>query len=369
MDATAVGLPQSEPPLSELHPFYCPIEPAIHPEVDEVERRSVDWIDRLGFCRTPAERAWVLGSNSAEFYARFAPGADVERLWVAACWVYWGFAIDDARCDEGTLSTDPAAFSAMAGRVQRALETPGPRRFDDHYAAAIHDLGERFRACATPVQVRRFQQAHRAWLAGVQWQIGNRSRGHMPTLDDYVTMRLHSAGGEPTYAMLEIANGAEVPAREMDSPAVCALTEMAILVAGLDNDRHSLAKEAGRDQGEQNIFAVLMRQDGSPPARAAADAVALRDRVLRRFLVLRERVLPRASGELRRYLTDLGHGIRGNIEWGLRVPRYLSLASATAGPGEVTPPERIPWADHPLDTSDEPPPLPSITWWWDDLAF
>jgi hypothetical protein len=99
------------------------------------------------------------------------------------------------------------------------------------------------------------------------------------------------------------------------------------------------------------------------------NAVALRDRVLRRFLVLRERVLPRASAELRRYLTDLGHGIRGNIEWGLRVPRYLSLGSATAGPGEVIPPEHIPWADHPLNTSDEPPPLPSITWWWDDLAF
>jgi hypothetical protein len=169
--------------------------------------------------------------------------------------------------------------------------------------------------------------------------------------------------------MLEIANGAEVPAREMDSPAVCALTEMAILVAALDNDRHSFAKEASRRQAEQNIFAVLMRQYGSSSARAVEDAVALRDRVLRRFLALRDRVLPRASGELRRYLTDLGHGIRGNIEWGLRVPRYLSLSSVATGPGEVTPPAHIPWADRPLDPSDEPVLLPSVAWWWDDLPL
>lgn len=349
-----------------LDAFFCPIEPAIHPAVEETEQRALAWVDRFGFCATPAERAWVAGSNSAEFYARFAPAAEAGRLWVAACWVYWGFAFDDARCDEGALSSDPTAFPAMAGRVQRALERPGPYGVDDRYAAAVHDLGERFRAMATPVQVRRFLDAHRAWLAGVQWQVGNRARGHMPGLDDYLTMRLHSAGGEPTYAMLEIVNGAEVPAAEMDSPAVCALSEMAVLVASLDNDRHSFAKEAGRRQAEQNIFHVLMGQDGSPLGRAVRDAIALRDGVLCRFLALRDRVLPGASRELHRYLTDLGHGIRGNIEWGLRVPRYLSLAGAAAGPGEVALPGALHWSESPLTAADAPPPPPSIAWWWDD---
>ncbi|MGK5450160.1 terpene synthase family protein [Streptomyces radiopugnans] len=353
----------------EMPPFYCPIDSAAHPGADEAERRAVDWIDRFGFCRTSAERARVLAGDSADFYARFAPEAGPACLWVAACWVYWGFAIDDARCDEGAMSRDPAAFSAMAELVQRALELPGPRRFDDPYAAAVHDLGERFRACATPVQVRRFLHVHRAWLAGVQWQIGNRARGHMPTLDDYLTMRLHSAGGEPTYAMLEIANRAEVPAREMDSPAVCALTEMAILVAALDNDRHSLAREIGHRQDEQNVFTVLMRQNGAPLARVVEDAIALRDRVLCRFLALRDRVLPRASRELRRYLTDLGHGIRGNAEWGMRTLRYRDLGDAATGPGKVPPPDRAAWADRPLGTGHGPPPLPSIAWWWEDLPL
>lgn len=352
----------------EYPPFFCPLESAVHPGVQEAERRAVDWVDRMGFCRTGAERAWTVGSHSADFYARFAPLAAPERLWLAACWVYWGFAFDDARCDEGEISRDPARFAAVAGTVQRALETPGPYTAEDPHAAAVHDLGERFRACATPVQVRRFVHAHRGWLAGVQWQVGNRARGHMPSLDDYLTMRLHSAGGEPTYALLEIANGdADVPAAEMDSPAVCALTEMAIIVAALDNDRHSAAKEAARDEAEQNVFAVLMHQDGTGLETAVRDAVALRDRVLCRFIALRDRVLPRASSGLRRYLADLGHGIRGNAEWGRQVPRYATMPGAAAPHGTAPAPETPAWADRPLPVPGGWRPPRSVAWWWQDL--
>ncbi|MET9295923.1 glutamate dehydrogenase [Streptomyces sp. NPDC003077] len=362
--------PEPPSPVPDMLPFFCPIDSACHPQVDEVERRSLDWIDHIGMCATPAERAWAAGSNSADFYARFAPTADLDRLWPTAAWVYWGFSFDDGRCDEGELSRSPAGFAPMAARVQRALEIPGALHGDDRFAVSLHDLGERFRALATPVQVQRFVNRHRAWLWGVQWQIGDRARDAFPDLDGYLTMRLHSAGGEPTYAMLEIANGGEVPAREMDSPAVCALTEMAICVDALDNDRHSYAKEASRRQAEQNLFSVLMRQYGLTAEEAVRRGVALRDRVLCQFLRLRERILPHGSQELRRYLLDLGHGIRGNTEWALRAPRYLSLNGATAGPGEVPPPSPVPWADRPSDSRDQPPPAaPSVAWWWDDLTL
>ncbi|MBT2422740.1 glutamate dehydrogenase [Streptomyces sp. ISL-22] len=350
-------------------PFYCPIESAIHPQAAEAEQRALAWADRSGLCRTDAERARFVGTRSADFYARFAPHADLERLWVAACWVYWGFAFDDARCDEGPFATDPAAFAAMAFTVQRALEVPGLPHPTDPYADALHEIGELFRACAGPVQNRRFHHAHRAWLTGVQWQIGNRATGHMPDLDEYLAMRLHSAGGEPTYAMLEIANGLDVPEREMDSPAVCALTEMAILVAALDNDRHSHAKEACRRQTGQNIFSVLMAHHGYSLSQAVDEAIALRDAVLVRFLGLRDLITPRASAPLRHYLADLGHGIRGNIEWGLHVPRYLTRTDPA--PRLRIPAQTAPghWTDLPRTGEQDPRRLPSIAWWWKDPAF
>jgi Terpene synthase family 2, C-terminal metal binding len=346
----------------ELPPIFCPLEPAVNPALRRVEERAIDWIDRFHICADGRERAWVIGTNSADFYARYVPHAEEDGLLAAALWVYWGFAFDDARCDAGYYSARPEEFVPMAARLQRALECPVPTAGDDVFAPALHDIADRFRQLGTPVQFQRFVAAHRGWLTGVAWQIANQARGRLPDLDDYVTMRLHSAGGEPTLAMLEIANRQEIPAAEMDSPAVRALTEMAILVMSLDNDRHSLIRELERGHNaEQNIYTVLRAERGGSLDDAVHAAGCIRDRVFTRFLDLRDRLLPGLSEPARRYAGGLSYGIRGNAEWGLRVPRYVSRGVT---PGETDTAD-LTWAERPLDSSDEPLPIPTIAWWWD----
>lgn len=312
-------------------------------------------------CASEREKAWVVATHSADFMARFAPVADEDRLLATALWVYWGFAFDDARCDSGPLSTRPAQFNALAGQVQRACETDRAEP-DDRYARALQDIMRRFRSLTPPTQVARFVHAHRAWLSGVAWQIGNQAVGRMPGLDEFLAMRLLSAGGHPTFALLEPATGAYVPDREMHRPAVQALTEMAIMVASLDNDRHSLHKELSRGQTDQNIYTVLMAERALPLQQAVHEASALRDRVLLRFLRLHDRVRPTAGPELATYLQGLRHGMRGNNEWGLRVPRYLSLGH--------WPDERedllVTFAEEPSDSRPGPVEgAPCIAWWWD----
>ena len=350
----------------QLRPFFCPIEPAIHSRADTVEKRAIEWIDRFRFYQGARDRARVIGTNSAEFYSRFAPQGIEDNLLAAVCWVYWGFAFDDARCDAGTISATPNQFLSMAGRLQRALETPWhPVAEDDSFALALQDIGRSFHRCATPVQVRRFADAHRAWLFAVSWQIANRSLDRMPDLHEYTTMRLNSAGGAPTVAMLEIANGAEVPADEMDSPAVRALTEMAILIASWDNDLHSYRKEADQRHADQNLVNVLVTHGGVTVEQAVDEAVAMRDRVMVRFLRLRERTAARrTSTALRVYLDCLGHAIRGNIDWALQVPRYVDFTDSEPRP---TPVIETCWADAPADSSPDPLPIPAIAWWWDQL--
>ncbi|MFC9970534.1 hypothetical protein ACFVH6_06480 [Spirillospora sp. NPDC127200] len=343
----------------DLPPIYCPLEPALHPCVDRIESRAIEWVDRVRFYRDDADRRRVLGTNSAEFYARFAPYGPEHNVQMAAHWVYWGFAFDDARCDDGPYSARPDRFLPMAGSLQRALEAPDADLGDDPLVTALQDIGRSFRECATPVQVRRFNEAHRGWLFAVAWQIVNRVRGHMPGLAEYTAMRMHSAGGGPTLAMLEIASAAEVPARELDSPAVRALTEMAILTASWDNDLHSYHRERNKDHTDQNLVNVLAHHEGCPPEEAVVRAVGLRDRVLSRFLHLRERVGRGASQELDLYLVCLGHAIRGNIDWALKVPRYNDEEMAGGRIGTSG------WSDRPSDPSTEPLPIPGITWWWD----
>ncbi|MFG3251186.1 terpene synthase family protein [Streptomyces sp. NPDC048187] len=302
-----------------------------------------------------------MATHSADFFARFAPVAQEDRLLAAALWVYWGFAFDDARCDSGPLSTRPAQFNALAGQVQRACETDsavGTDRFVD----ALQDIMRRFRGFAPPTQVRRFTDAHRAWLSGVAWQIGNQAAGRMPRLDDFLAMRLLSSGGEPTFALLELATGAQVPDRELHRPAVRALTEMAVMVAALDNDGHSLHKELSGGEADQNVYTVLMQELSCPLEDAVRAATGLRDRVLLRFIELHDRVRPSAGSDLVTYLQGLRYGIRGNNEWGLRVPRYLRSGH---WPDEMD--EALPaWAEEPSDTRPGPVEgAPTIAWWWD----
>jgi hypothetical protein len=343
-------------------PIYCPLEAAVNPHAEKVGQQAEAWVAASGMCSTERERRSVIATHSADFFGRFAPQADADRLLASALWVYWGFAFDDARCDNGPLSASPAEFIRLAGRVQRAVEAPSATADGERFIPPLQDIVARFRSVATPVQVARFAAAHRAWLCGVSWQIGNQASGRMPELDEYLAMRLLSSGGEPTFALLEIASGEEVPDRELYRPAVRALKELAIMVAALDNDRHSLRRELG-ERTDQNIYAVLMRHCDLDPAEAIEKATRIRDGFLLRFLDLYERILPRAGAALGCYLKGLSHGIRGNAEWGLRVPRYLDLGGELDAVDESLPT----WAERPLAGQGvDPLQLPSVAWWWDE---
>jgi hypothetical protein len=337
-------------------PFFCPVPAAVHPAVREIEALAVEWLDRVRLHRTDRERARLVGTNSTEFYARFAPSGTPAGILTAAMWVYWGFAFDDARCDDGPYSANPPAFLELAGQVQRALETSETPA--EPYAAALHDIARRMRAQVTPTVFRRFVDAHRHWLYCVAWQVGNRAAGRMPTVDEYLTMRIGSAGGPPTIALLEVANGIEVPPEEMDSPAVHALTDMTHLIAALDNDLHSFRTELAENHTAQNIISVLCHHENLSPAAAVDAAVAIRDRTMVRFLTLRDQA-ERLGGSaaLMTYVDGLGHGIRGNIDWAGSVPRYFSGGRL-----------RIEFRDEPHDTNPGPLPYPAVSWWWDRLT-
>jgi hypothetical protein len=183
----------------------------------------------------------------------------------------------------------------------------------------------------------------------------------MPSVGEYLAMRLGSSGGPPTVALPEIAVGAEIPAREMDSRPVRALTDMTYLVAALDNDMHSYRREAEHRYADQNIVSVLMHQEQYALPEAIAAATSIRDRVMVRFLRLRDRTYLGASAELTSYLNCLGHAIRGNIDWAARVPRYLSHGIPT----RCTTPVASTATGEPRDSSPDPLPFGEISWWWD----
>jgi hypothetical protein len=352
----------------EIAPFFCPIDPVMHPCVRDVEEASGDWAMQIGLCRTEAQLARWRGTRSAAFYAGMTPQGIVEHLQVAVDWVYWGFSFDDHRCDEGAIAIDPTRFVPVAARLLRILETQDNALCGrDPYLLGLCDLARRYRELGTAVQARRWVTANHVWLSGVIQQNTHRSHGGPRSADDYIATRLYDCGGAPTQAMFEFVNGAEIPGSEMDSPPVRAITELFWLIAALDNDRVSRYKEILGQRDAYNLVDVIARCENRSEHDATEQMISYRDRLMCLFLRLRDQLAQDASGPLRTYLTSLGHGIRSNIDWSLTVPRYNTLYANDG----ITRTARIALAsrcvDQPTDDSMEPLPWPSVAWWWTHL--
>ncbi|WP_434447380.1 hypothetical protein [Lentzea sp. E54] len=94
---------------------------------------------------------------------------------------------------------------------------------------------------------------------------------------------------------------------------------------------------------------------------AIARATALRDLVFCRFLQVEEQTRRDGSAALHRYLQGLRWAVRGNAEWGLTIPRYLS--TGTLPEADFTAAD-VDWAERPTEHDGRPVP-PSIAWWQD----
>jgi hypothetical protein len=131
---------------------FCPIEPAIHPDVTLVEARAHNWLLAQKYIGNLENGERVIGSRSAEFYARMSPRAHTDRLQIAVEWTYWGFSLDDAYCDTLPRSIRPAESTELAGRIVRMLEAPGSTLpGPDPYILALAELRDRFAEVGTPV--------------------------------------------------------------------------------------------------------------------------------------------------------------------------------------------------------------------------
>jgi hypothetical protein len=355
-------------PKIELLPFHCPFPDAVHPQVAEIERHCIAWIDRFELYGDAVQRERLIGTRAAEIYARALPTADPERVADVAKWLYWGFATDDLYYDNGPTSRRAADFLALGAPLVRLSEEPRAAfAWELPYNDALRDLTNAILRHATPAQRIEWAHTARAWFFGMAWDVANAERGVPPSLNDYLAMRMHTGGLASWATTLNIANGIELTPAQAASGPVRALTEAWATFCLLLNDLMSFAKETRNGDASSNVVAVIAHEQDCAPAAAIPTAHALVDRIATLFLALRERLLSeaqeRGDDAMRRFLASLAHTWRGILEWGFSAPRY-----ATGGDPDAPPLQTFPgWAKQPTDASLAPLPYPAIAWWWDEL--
>ncbi|MEU3553404.1 terpene synthase family protein [Streptomyces fragilis] len=357
--------------VTRLPAMYFPMPWRCHADVELLEAQGLAFVERHGLGRGPGRRERVVGTRSALFFAGNCPDADAERLQMAVDWTYTMFVFDDFACDEES-PEDAFSFLDLAVRVVRTLETPtaGLLPPENLFTGPVVELAERLHRLASATQRRRLVDAHLSWYLGVAWERAARGQRSMPNLNEYLHTRLLYVAGFPTLAWFQVSEGSDIPDQEINAPAVHALTEMAAMVAAIDDDLFSYGKELwyaarrpARTEPVLNLVALHQARYGCTPQDARRRAVALRDRILARFVEVRDLVLPAASEPLSRYVSNLTCLIRGNYEWGIRAARYTDPDGRHPGAVRVA---TCPVADVPSATG-APPEAPSIGWWWHAL--
>ncbi|MEU6785436.1 hypothetical protein ABZ912_40135 [Nonomuraea angiospora] len=350
-----------------LPPMYFPDPLRRHPQIEVMQQRGLDWMARHGLCDDPILARRITGTRTAHFFGYLCPKADPDRLQIAVDWGYLMFVFDDVPWDT-TAGAGFSGFLDMAVRIIRTLETPDAGLLPPGHpmAAPVIDLARRIHRTAGPEQVRRLADSHLKWLLGAACELCAAARDAPLNANEYLALRLMYSAAEPTLQFFQLAEPDTISEGEITSARVRALTEMAGMTAALDNDLYSHGKERWLAQRRTlsgrpvvgNLIDLYMRDHTLPRDQALHAAVVLRDRIVARFVEVRDQVMPSASPALYRYLDNLTCLLRGNFEWGLIAERYTDPDGDH--PGAV----RTVATVSTVPAATGAPRVPAIDWWW-----
>ncbi|WP_274564180.1 terpene synthase family protein [Streptomyces spiramyceticus] len=341
-------------------PFYCPVPSVVHPSAQALNDMTVRWMLQQRLDTDDQQRRRLALCDFGGLTASTMSYGQLEPLTLMAKFHAVLFSLDDGVCDEAYVTAD--SLAQETARMMRAIETPAAQSPDESpHTAALRVLRLELERYASRQQIRRWTDAMRVYTSGLVLEAAWRRSPGLPSLNDYVTLWMRAIGMAPSTAMIEIVAGYSVPDNDLEDPRVRALTEITWTLVSWDNDLYSRNKELLRANDDLNLIDVLCQELDCDPHRALDEAVAMRDRVMVLFLRLRDQVLKDAGGGLRRYVQGLGQFIRGHLDWASVCPRYSVPTDSVARPEGW-------WKQCPADASLEPLPLPTIAWWWDQLA-
>ncbi|HEX9034088.1 MAG TPA: hypothetical protein VF834_19785 [Streptosporangiaceae bacterium] len=308
----------------------CPFGDSISPHASQVDEHVVEWARRCGLPRDDAEVARLTQAQVGRLAARTAPRASAVALEFLADWQMWLFLFDDQFCDESATGLDLARLSEVITAFVGVLDGASGDGRAEPFTAALAGLMRRLAGLATGQQVFRFVSAVRGYLLAQFWEAGHRAADRPAGLAEYQAMRRHSGAVPTCMALTDLADGYELAAREFCRADVRALADMAVNVTCWANDILSYPKESERSLRVHSLPAVIAAERHLPMAEALADAAALHDDEVTRYLEAEFPVRRSASPELICYLDGLRSWMGGNYLWSLETGRYNVAAGAAA---------------------------------------
>lgn len=317
------------PVRSLLPELACPFGEEISPYADDVDRHVIDWAHYFGLPEDETEADRLGAAKVGRLAARTAPRARTEALDLLADWQTWLFIFDDRYCDESAAGADLDQMSQLVTAFMLVLDNVTDSRYrNGPFTTALGDLVDRLRPMATDRQVSRFITAIRGYFLAQFWEAGHRAADQPAGLAEYMAMRRHSGAVPTCMALIDVADGFELPDDLFWRADVRALSDIAVNVTCWANDVLSFPKEAERSLKVHSLPAVLAGERRLPMHEAIMTAAAMHDCEVARYIEAEASMRGAAGPELLGYLDGLRSWMAGNFYWSLETGRYDVAARA-----------------------------------------
>src|ERR1700678_560501 len=222
---------------AKIPSIYCPIQSAVHADVHEINAAGLDWISEFKIFSSQPQWKRYVRAEPGMLPACVMPRAPKgPALQAAANLLFWLWAFDDLECDEAGAGQSAGDLVLLLCSLARAGEAPVGQFSANPFIASLADLRRQLERVASAVQVARWASAMQAYLLANTAVAVLHTRGIVPDLDTYVTLRIHSGAVKPTLMLLDVADGYELPAAQLERPEIWALNEMVCTIVGWDND-------------------------------------------------------------------------------------------------------------------------------------
>ncbi|MDL4819005.1 terpene synthase family protein [Actinomadura opuntiae] len=332
----------------ELPEFYLPHPARLNPRVEAARARSRRWAHDMGILGPDATgpEVWSEDEYDAHDYALLTaythPEAPGSLLDLVTDWYVWVFYFDDHFLERYKRPRDLAGAERHLARLPAFMPveagSPPPPEPANPVERGLADLWERTVPLMSPQWRARFAESTRNLLQESAWELAGIDEGRVPNPIDYVHMR-RKVGGAPWSAdLVEVAAGAEVPARVAGTRPLQVLKDAFSDAVHLRNDIFSYQRETEQEGEVNNGVLVLERFLGTEPQRAAEITNDLLTSRMQQFENTAVTELPMLfeehgldAGErlaVLRYARGLQDWQSGGHAWHLRSSRYMNEGAA-----------------------------------------
>ena len=307
-----------------LPPWECPQHPLAMQYRDAAARTLLE----VGLIRgASGERATRRFESTVFLDTHVYPHAlDLERLLAVGMFNQWLFFLDDEYDDHPTVGRDATAVRQLMTLVFDVLETgvlpPKPTPFL-RFTVGVR---RRLNALAAPGWTARFLLHVEDYLfrgslrAAELWALDR-----VPTLEEYLHVRMLDSGVFPVLDMSELAVGLRLPTAVREHPSLVEMKELAVRYIAYVNDLFSYQKEVLQAGTAFNLVSVLMHENAASFEEAVGAATGIIGGALARFSRL-EQSQPRwdadVAPQVKAYIEGMKSWMRGSFDFSLTSARY-----------------------------------------------